>query len=216
MRLVSVNVALPQTVVLNGRIHHTAIGKQPVTEPVAVRPLGLDGDEVGSPQHHGGPDQAVYVYTVEDYAWWSGELGRELGPGTFGENLTVAGLESASRRIGDRLRVGDEVVLEVTAPRIPCSTLAGRMGDSRFVKRFARALRPGLYVRVIETGDVRAGDPVVLDESGASELPVTELMALSYDRKAPAAALERALAAPVAERARDDLVERLARQRKAG
>jgi MOSC domain-containing protein YiiM len=215
MRLVSVNVARPHDVVLNGRIHRTAIGKRPVTEPVAVRLLGLDGDEVGSPQHHGGPDQAVYVYTVEDYAWWSDELGRELEPGTFGENLTIAGLESASRCVGDRLRVGDEVVLEVTAPRIPCSTLAGRMGDPTFVRRFARALRPGLYVRVIETGSLRTGDAVVLDESGASELLVTELMSLHYERKAPAAALERALAAPVAERARRDLEERLARQREA-
>jgi MOSC domain-containing protein YiiM len=216
MRLVSVNVALPRTMVLNGRIHHTAIGKQPVGGAVTVHPLGLAGDEVGSPKHHGGNDQAVYVYTVEDYAWWSQELDRELVPGTFGENLTVAGLESGSRRIGDRLRVGGEVVLEVTAPRIPCETLAGRMGDPRFVKRFARALRPGLYVRVIETGSVRAGDTVVLDETSASELLVADLMALHYDRKAPADELERALAAPVAERARQDLEERLARQRRAG
>src|SRR5437763_605949 len=124
MRLLSVNVARPHRVVLNGRGRRTAILKRPVTGPVDVGELGLVGDEVGSKKHHGGPDQAVYLYGRDDYAWWERELDEELAPGTFGENLTVEGLHSAELRIGDRLEVGDAVVLEVTAPRIPCATLA--------------------------------------------------------------------------------------------
>src|SRR4051794_38830966 len=129
MRLLSVNLARPERVVLNGRVRRTAILKRPVAGPVEVGQLGLAGDEVASKKHHGGPDQAVYVYGTDDYAWWGRELGEELAPATFGENLTVEGLRSAELRIGDRLEVGDSVVLEVTAPRIPCETLAGRMED---------------------------------------------------------------------------------------
>src|SRR4051794_24033674 len=213
MRLVSGNLAPPHLLDLNGRSEVTAIAKQPAQGPVAVHRLGLDGDGVGDTDHHGGPDQAVYAYALEDYAWWSAELGRELPPGTFGENLTIAGLEGAERRIGDRLRIGSEVVVELTAPRIPCATLAGRMADPRFVKRFARARRPGLYLRVMQTGSVVAGDAVELDASQSSALLVTELMRLHYDRKAPAAELEQALAAPLATRYRAALEQRLEQAR---
>jgi MOSC domain-containing protein YiiM len=168
---------------------------------------------VGSRKHHGGPDQAVYAYTTEDYAWWSKELGEDLDAATFGENLTIQGFASAALFIGDRLRVGRDVLLEVTSPRIPCGTLAGRMGDPQFAKRFAQARRPGPYLRVIATGDVRTGDGVELDTTNRSNLPLLDLVDLFYDRKAPAKALERALAAPVAERARTDLEHRLARRR---
>jgi MOSC domain-containing protein YiiM len=206
MRLVSVNVARPSRVVLSGRVRRTAILKQPVAGPVAVGALGLDGDEVGSKKHHGGPDQAVYAYGTDDYAWWSHELGQELAPATFGENLTVEGLRSGELRVGDRLEVGDTVVLEVTAPRIPCANLAARMGDPSFVKRFASAARPGAYLRVVRPGTVEAGDQVRLVADGA--LPVVELLALYFDRKAPPERLAAALAAPVAVRARRDLQAR--------
>jgi MOSC domain-containing protein YiiM len=208
VHVVSVNVARPGRVLLNGRTHRTAILKQPVDGPVELGELGLAGDQVGSAKHHGGPDQAVYLYGSDDYAWWSQELGRELAPGTFGENLTIDGLRSGELRIGDRLAIGGAVVLEATAPRIPCETLAGRMEDPRFVKRFARAGRPGIYVRVLRRGTVRAGDDVRLVPTAAETVGVLDLMALHYDRKAPAERLAAALAAPVAERARRDLQER--------
>src|SRR4051794_14995109 len=213
MHVISVNVALPHPLDLSGRVQVTGIAKQPVAGPVAVHALGLDGDGVGEPEHHGGADQAVYAYSADDYAWWSEQLGRELAPGSFGENLTIAGLPSAERSVGDRLRIGDEVLLEVTAPRIPCATFSGRMGDPGWVKRFAKARRPGLYLRVLQAGSVRAGDAVELDESCASPIGVVELMRLHYERKLPAARYERALEAPVAARFRAMLEHRVERAR---
>ncbi len=213
MRLVSVNVSRPRLIELSGRRHRSAILKQPAEGSVAVGTLGLAGDEVGSKKHHGGPDQAVYAYTTDDYAWWSTQLGENLGAATFGENLTIEGFASATLFIGDRFRVGRDVLLEVTSPRIPCGTLAGRMGDPQFAKRFAQARRPGPYLRVIATGNVRAGDGVELDTTNRSDVSLLDLIDLFYDRKAPAEALERALAAPVAERARTDLRDRLVRRR---
>ena len=204
MRLTSVNVALP----VNG----TAIAKQPVEGPVTVTAEGLAGDGVGSPKHHGGPDQAVYAYGTVDYAWWSAELGRELAPGTFGENLTIEGLESARCAIGDRLAIGT-ALFEVTAPRIPCGTLARRMGDKRFIGRFRDARRPGLYLRVLQPGEVAGGDAVTLTPAPPGALPLLELQDLFYRRKAAKADLERALAAPIAARARRDLERRFEHSR---
>jgi MOSC domain-containing protein YiiM len=142
MLLVSANIGRLRRELLSGRELETAIVRQPVEGPVVVGPLGLEGDEVADRENHGGPDQALYLYTAEDYAWWSAQLGHDLAPGTFGENLTVAGFESAALAVGDRLRIGD-ALLEVTAPRIPCATFAARMGDPQWVKCFARADRPG-------------------------------------------------------------------------
>jgi MOSC domain-containing protein YiiM len=204
VRLTSVNVALP----VNG----TAIAKQPVEGPVAVTAEGLAGDGVGSPKHHGGPDQAVYAYGTVDYAWWSAELGRELAPATFGENLTIEGLESARCAIGDRLAIGT-ALFEVTAPRIPCGTLARRMGDKRFIGRFRDARRPGLYLRVLRPGEVAGGDDVTLTPAPPGALPLLELQDLFYTRHVPRARIERALAAPVAIRDRHYLERRLAKAR---
>jgi MOSC domain-containing protein YiiM len=152
------------------------------------------------------------VYGTDDYAWWEQELGRPLLPATFGENLTVEGLRSGELRIGDRLEVGDEALLEVTAPRIPCSTLAGRMRDPRFPKRFRRAGRPGAYARVISCGTVQAGDGVRLRPAMIETVALLDVMELYYDRKAPAERLRAALLTPVAERARTDYERRLQRQ----
>ena len=126
-----------------------------------VTPLGLENDAIVDTENHGGLDQAVYIFTVPDNAWWSAHIGRSLEPGTFGENLTISDLESATLNIGDRLRAG-EILLEITAPRIPCVTIAARMEDPQFVKKFRFAEKPGVYCRVIETGFVKANDPVEL------------------------------------------------------
>jgi MOSC domain-containing protein YiiM len=210
MRLVSVNVGRPRLELLAGRELETAIVRRPVEGSIAVGPLGLEGDDVADKANHGGPDQALYLYTAEDYAWWSAQLGRELQPGTFGENLTVAGFESASLAVGDRLRIGD-VLLEVTAPRIPCSTFAARMGDPQWVKSFARADRPGAYLRVLESGTISPGDALTLEPTKDRSVPLLDLVRLFYDRSALAEDYERALAAPIAVRARADLEDRLAR-----
>ncbi|MBK9055361.1 MAG: MOSC domain-containing protein [Chloroflexi bacterium] len=136
-----------------------------------------------------------------DYAWWALELGYQLAPGTFGENLTVADLETSGICIGDRLHVGS-VILEVTSPRVPCVTLAARMGDAAFVKRFRQAERPGLYCRVIQEGYVQPGDEVTLETYAGLTLTAIELFRDFYQPTLSEATLRRYLAAPIAIRDR--------------
>ena len=151
MKLISVNIGQVEPIEEAGKNGTTGIFKRPVQGPVFVKALGIPEDAVVDKKHHGGPDQAVYIYTEPDYAWWAEALGRTMPPGTFGDNLTLSELESASMAVGDRLHIG-EVVLEVTAARIPCKTLAARMGDPDFIENFKEAGRPGLYCRVLQEG----------------------------------------------------------------
>src|SRR5512141_2639668 len=127
MLFVSVNIGVRKRLQRKDRLDQTGIFKLPVQAPVRVTRLGLERDVIVSKRHHGGPDQAVYVYGGADYEWWSKELGQNLEPGTFGENLTISDLESARFQIGDYLHI-EQVTLQVTAPRIPCGTFAARMG----------------------------------------------------------------------------------------
>jgi MOSC domain-containing protein YiiM len=147
----------------------TGIGKQPTDGPVEVRApgpkstgqgSGLVGDFIGDGKHHGGDDQAVYAFQREDLDEWERRLRRELPNGFFGENLTTIGLDINNARIGERWRIGDEVVLQVTAPRIPCATFRGWMGEKGWAKIFTAAGRPGAYLKVITPGAIRAGDPI--------------------------------------------------------
>ncbi len=159
---VNVGVAKPSPVADLG---HTGIDKRPVAGPVLVAaPVAgsaLAGDDVCDPEHHGGPDQAVYAYASEELATWAARLDRELPPGMFGENLTTAGVDVSGALIGERWQVG-EVLLEVCAPRIPCRKFAAKMAEPRWVKRFTAAAMPGAYLRVLVGGQVRAGDPVAV------------------------------------------------------
>jgi MOSC domain-containing protein YiiM len=136
----------------------TAIDKRPVEGPVKVHKLGLRGDIQANRVHHGGPDQAIYAYSQADADFWEGELGRELPPGIFGENLRVSGIEATGAVIGERWKIGLDVELEVTSPRTPCSVFQRRLGQPQFVKRFTQAGRVGTYLRVIRTGSIQAGD----------------------------------------------------------
>ncbi|NUO56771.1 MAG: MOSC domain-containing protein [Hamadaea sp.] len=147
----------------------TGIDKRPVAEPVYVRDpgprdtglgSGLTGDAVCDRRHHGGDIQAVYAYAREDLDWWSGELGRDLPGGCFGENLTTSGLDVTGALMGERWRVGDDLLLEVTDPRIPCGTFAAWMAERGWVKTFTQTARPGAYLRVLSPGTVRAGDSI--------------------------------------------------------
>jgi MOSC domain-containing protein YiiM len=122
--------------------------------------VGLAGDRVYDVRHHGGPDQAVYAYAREDLDWWAAELGRPLPSGVFGENLTTQGVNVNGALIGERWRVGPDVILEVSCPRIPCRTFAGWLAETGWVKRFTRAARSGAYLRVIQPGEIQAGDQV--------------------------------------------------------
>jgi MOSC domain-containing protein YiiM len=163
-RLDSVNIGRPRPNP-HKETGWTGIGKQPTLEAVKVRApgpkiSGLVGDFIGDGKHHGGDSQAVYAFQREDLDEWERRLGRELPSGFFGENLTTVGLEINDARIGERWRVGSEVVLQVTAPRIPCATFRGWMGEKGWAKTFTAAGRPGAYLSVIGAGTIRAGDPI--------------------------------------------------------
>ncbi|KPI16480.1 MOSC domain containing protein [Actinobacteria bacterium OK074] len=169
MKLLSLNVGRPVAVPYTDQPDGvTGIDKQPVAGPVRVTApgpkgvgaSGLAGDAVCHTLHHGGNDQAVYAVAREDLDDWERELGRPLASGSFGENLTTEGLEVSGAEIGERWRVGDTVVLEVTCGRIPCLTFQEHIGERRWVKRFTQKGRPGAYLRVLVEGEIRAGDPI--------------------------------------------------------
>jgi MOSC domain-containing protein YiiM len=208
MRLEAVSVGRRQTISLGTRTVDTGIDKLPVDRAFVGR-LGVAGDTVADTVNHGGPDQAVYLYARSDYAWWEEELGRTLPPGLFGENLTVSSL-GAEPRPGDRLRVG-AALLELTAPRIPCAVFANKLHEPAWVKRFAAAGRPGAYARVLEEGEVAPGDEIDLEPAPIEYPTLLELFRLYYEKEPAADAIVRALAAPVAERERAALEERLSR-----
>ena len=155
----SVNVGTPRPVEVGGRTVLTAIWKSPVEGRVPLRGVNLRGDDQADRTVHGGPDKAVYAYAIEDTEWWEGQLGGPLGAGAFGENLTVRGLAVSEAVIGERWTVGS-AVLEVAQPRLPCFKLGLRMGDPRFLTRFAATGRPGAYLRVVQEGDIGAGDQI--------------------------------------------------------
>ena len=204
MQLDSVNLGEERILQHKDRIESTGIFKFPVEGPVKVTTLGLEDDVIVSKKHHGGPDQAVYVYGGIDYAWWSEELKKEISAGTFGDNLTISDLESAQYNIGDYIHIC-EVTLQVTAPRIPCATFAARMDNPHWIKKFRHAERPGLYCRVIQEGFVKTGDPVSIDRYTGETISILEMFRDYYDRNKSEETLRHHLNAPIAIRARRDL-----------
>jgi len=173
-RVESVNAGAPRTVDWQGRDVTTAIFKEPVVGRRALRGVNLDGDDQADRRVHGGETKAVYAYSVEDYDWWSGQLGRPLVAATFGENLTTSGIELAAAAVGERWLVGS-ATLRVTEPRIPCFKLGLRMGDASFVDRFADAARPGTYLAIETEGEVCAGDTVTLVDRSVGGLTVGQV-----------------------------------------
>ncbi len=159
-RVVSVNVGRPRQFVHHGRVRTSAIWKDPVDEHLAVRRDNVEGDAQADLSVHGGPSKAVYAYAAQDYDWWSSELGTELGPGTFGENLTTTGVDLSGLLVGERLRVGG-AVLQVVQPRFPCWKLGVRMDDPKFPGRFLAAGRAGAYFSVAGEGELGRGDAIV-------------------------------------------------------
>jgi MOSC domain-containing protein YiiM len=180
-RVVSVNVGTPQPITYRGKSVMTSIFKEPVDARLPIRGVNVEGDRQADLEVHGGYYKAVYAYASEDYAWWGRELGREMPPGTFGENLTLEGLDLNAARIGDRWRVGS-AVLQVTEPRFPCFKLGAKMGTQGFVKRFALAQRPGTYLAIVQEGDVAEGDPVVVLETADHDVTIGLFAAAYLDR----------------------------------
>ncbi len=157
--LVSVTVGRPRTVPWGGATVTTSIWKHPVAGPVPVRGVNLDGDDQADRSVHGGPDKAIYAYGVDDYRFWSAELSRDVGAGSFGENLTIDGLDVSGALVGERWQIGT-AIFEVSQPRVPCYKLGIRMEDPTFPRRFAAAERPGAYLRIVREGTVGASDDV--------------------------------------------------------
>ena len=186
--VVSVNVGTPRELPWRGRTVRTAIWKHPVPGRVKVRGVNVDGDDQGDREVHGGVDKALYSYAAEDYEWWGNELGQELAPGTFGDNLTVRGIDVSGAEVGERWRVGG-TLLEVAQPRTPCFKLGIRMGSQRFPRRFAAARRPGAYLRILTEGEVAAGDPVEVVHRPGHGLSVAEVSRIYHDDHAAAARL---------------------------
>lgn len=207
--VVSVNVGKVGQVGEGHRRHASGIDKRPFDGALRCTRLGLAGDAVVDQRHHGGADQAVYAYSEDDYDWWRAETGLDCRPGLFGENLTIRGLPT-DLAVGDRLLIG-EVVLEATAPRIPCDTFAAHLGDPNFGLAFRRAERPGIYFRVLNEGDVRAGDAVTIVFDGGNGVTMLDLFRFKYAQRHDASLLRRFLEAPLAERMRADVERALAK-----
>lgn len=159
MRILTVQVGKPRSVGHRGRTVRTAICKEPVLFRVRVARLGLEGDGQADLRVHGGPEKAVYAYDLSGYAYWREALGRELPHGQFGENLTVEGMPETEVRLDDVYRAGS-ALLQVSSPRSPCGKLAMKMEDPHFPKAFIRSRRTGFYLRVLEEGELGAGDPI--------------------------------------------------------
>ena len=210
MILMSVNLGEKRILQRKERVETTGIFKFPADGHVKVTKLGLEGDVIVSKKHHGGPDQAIYVYGLADYSWWAKELGKEIPPGTFGENLTISDLESARFNVGDYIHIS-EVTLQVSAPRIPCGTFAARMEDPQWVKRFRYAERPGLYCRVLKEGVVRAGDTVSVERFTEETVSILDMYRDYYNSAKSEETLLRYLNAPIAIRARKSFEEQLQR-----
>ncbi len=178
MRVLSVNVARPREVLWANQAVSTGIFKQPVSGPVRLRRLNLDGDEQADLTVHGGPYKAVYAYPTEHYAYWREQLPAvELPAGAFGENLTLEGLLESAVHIGDRFRIGTAEIV-ATQPRLPCYKLGIKFGRMDIVKRFADSRRTGFYFSVAREGELRAGDAIELLAHNESSLTIAEVARL--------------------------------------
>lgn len=210
MKIISINLGIEKEIQVGNSVDRTGIFKLPVQKAVQVTELGLEGDFIASQKHHGGPDQAVYIYGTTDYEWWEKELSVDIQPGTFGENLTISDLESGPFHVGDFLHIGD-VTLQVTMPRVPCATFASRMENPLWVKKFRQAERPGFYCRVKREGVIKAGESVSLEKFTGETISIHQLYQDYYDRNKTEQMLLRHLNAPIAIRWRKRIEEELNR-----
>jgi MOSC domain-containing protein YiiM len=192
MKLISVNVGLPRSVIWKGKSVTTSIFKDPIEGRVNLRSLNLDGDRQSDLSVHGGVDKAVYAYPSEYYDYWRRELpGVPLPWGVFGENFTVAGLFEDEVNVGDQFRIGS-AELKVTQPRLPCYKLAVKFGRDDMIKRFLESRRTGFYFAVVQEGEVGAGDSIETIGRDSDGLKVAEVTRLYLEGKDDVEALRRA------------------------
>jgi ferredoxin-NADP reductase/MOSC domain-containing protein YiiM/ferredoxin len=195
-KLLSVNVGLPRDVAWQGKTIHTAVWKEPVDGPRMVRKINVDGDGQGDLAAHGGEHRAVFVYQIDSYRYWERELGRsDFVHGQFGENFTVDGLADEEVCIGDRFQIG-EATFEVTQPRVTCYRVGIRMNDPRIPALLVSHHRPGFYFRVLEEGNIQAGEEIIKVASGPEQMTVVEVDTLLYLPGHPRQQLLRALRIP--------------------
>jgi ferredoxin-NADP reductase/MOSC domain-containing protein YiiM len=215
-RLLSVNVGLPRDIAWQGRTVHTAVWKAPVQGPRMVRRLNIDGDGQGDLNGHGGEHRAVLVYQMDSYRFWQSELGRsDFTHGQFGENFTVEGLADREVCIGDRYRIGG-ALFEVTQPRVTCYRVGVRMNEPQMAALLVARGRPGFYLRVLEEGEVEAGDEIVQVGIGPERMTVFEIDALLYKSPHPREQLERALRIPALSGGWRGSLEKLLAQAQSG
>jgi MOSC domain-containing protein YiiM len=210
MKLLSINIGAPRGIPFRGETVMTGIFKEPVTGKVFVHKLGLAGDKQADLTVHGGIHKAVYSYPFEHYEYWSRELGRDGFPfGQFGENLTVSGLLEDDVHIGDQFRIGS-AVLEVTQPRVPCFKIAVKMNLPSFPKLFTASGRTGFYHRVLEEGEISAGDTIERIKTDPAKVSVREMMRIMHIDRDDFAAMEKAVAIPALTPGwREELEERM-------
>ncbi|HXH65553.1 MAG TPA: MOSC and FAD-binding oxidoreductase domain-containing protein [Candidatus Limnocylindrales bacterium] len=195
-RLVSVNVGLPRDIAWRGKTVHTGIWKSPVAGRVKVRRLNINGDGQGDLGGHGGLNRAVMVYQMDSYRYWERALGRNnLALGQFGENFTLEGLPDAEVCIGDRFRIGS-ALFEISQPRVTCYRVGIRMDDPQMPSRLVAHHRPGFYFRVLEEGEVGAGDEIIKIAEGPEHMSVAQIDSLLYLGAHTREQLERALRIP--------------------
>ena len=195
-QLVSVNVGLPRDIVWRGEKVHTAIWKQPVQGRIAARRLNLEGDGQGDLAGHGGEHRAVMVYQIDAYRYWEAQLGRnDFSYGQFGENFTVAGLPDNEVRIGDRYRIGT-ALFEVTQPRVTCYRVGIRLAEPAMAALLVSHHRPGFYFRVLEEGEVGAGDEILKVADGPEPITVAAVDGLLYLPNPSHDLLQRSLRVP--------------------
>lgn len=197
MRVISVNIGCRQQIDTASGPVETGILKKPTAAAVVCDRLGIEGDAIVDTSAHGGEDQAVYLYSQEDYDWWAERLKRSLSPGLFGENLTISGADVGAWKIGDRLQIND-VILEISAPRTPCFKLAAVMGGASFIRDFIEAERTGAYARVLQPGTINCGAAVLYYETAMDFPSITAVFRQYHTKSHDLAIIKKALASPLA------------------
>lgn len=209
MELLAISIAVPHEIEHNGRRISTGIYKHPVDTSVQATRLGIEGDAQVDLENHGGPDKAIYAYTIENYRVWERELGKNPFPfGQFGENFTVSGMPDESVHIGDQFLIG-RIIVQVTQPRVPCFKLGIKMGDPGFVSRFMHSGRVGFYLRVLAPGRVRAGDTILKVKEDPGRLNIRDAMLARVQGPRRREIIEQALGIEALSEAwRQDLTQR--------
>jgi MOSC domain-containing protein YiiM len=208
MKVLSINTASPDALLVGTKLVTTGIFKTPQPGSVYLGELGLEGDTIVNKKVHGGTDQAVYLYSSADYAWWSEQLGREIEPGMFGENLTITDFHPRTLRVGDRLLIDGKVLLEITAPRVPCAQFAAKMGDSAFGKKFVAAKRSGAYARVLTPGEIKSGSDIEWQPTNEDYASIEEIFVEWHKKSWDPEIAKKVLSSPVSKIARGIIEER--------